>query len=323
MKNVILIPGIFGCSMQDSQGREIWPPGQTSDPISTDELVQLLLDPATVPIDLIRQCDGPIYGPVIDMLKALPDVALTPVPYDWRKDIRDAAATLGAKLDALGNTDPIVIVAHSMGGLVARWLLESGTYNALPWFPRVAALICVAVPHLGAPAAFFELKGTINFNPIFLPGWATKALDSDPKTFPSGYQLLPPADVECVSQDQKPTDSIPDAFKDQLVADGLAALAEIHDLLDKFSRPAAINYYLAYGSIGAANTITGITLDGRGQPQEGKGDGDGTVPVWSSVPFLLAASTIFKAKAMFMSDHVGILSNSAFQKQLASWLSQP
>jgi triacylglycerol esterase/lipase EstA (alpha/beta hydrolase family) len=44
----------------------------------------------------------------------------------------------------------ISLVAHSMGGLVARYHLESGHFKGRPGFGRVRRLLTLGTPHNGA-----------------------------------------------------------------------------------------------------------------------------------------------------------------------------
>lgn len=45
----------------------------------------------------------------------------------------------------------IVLVGHSMGGLVARSALYRAQEQAVAWLPRVTRLVCLGTPHSGAP----------------------------------------------------------------------------------------------------------------------------------------------------------------------------
>ncbi|MEU8639468.1 alpha/beta hydrolase [Amycolatopsis sp. NPDC048633] len=56
----------------------------------------------------------------------------------------------------------IVLIGHSMGGLVARSALYQAQEQRAPWLPRVTRLVCLGTPHRGAPlerrvAQFAEL----------------------------------------------------------------------------------------------------------------------------------------------------------------------
>ncbi|HPQ96980.1 MAG TPA: alpha/beta fold hydrolase, partial [Thiolinea sp.] len=64
--------------------------------------------------------------------------------------IRDIAATLRSKLTAVGlgrqHDKALTLIAHSMGGLVARWLIEKEAAA-----PPVSRLIMLGVPNGGSP----------------------------------------------------------------------------------------------------------------------------------------------------------------------------
>ncbi|MCT2583893.1 GPI inositol-deacylase [Actinophytocola gossypii] len=45
----------------------------------------------------------------------------------------------------------IVLIGHSMGGLVARSALLQATEQPIPWFSTVTRLVCLGTPHTGAP----------------------------------------------------------------------------------------------------------------------------------------------------------------------------
>lgn len=117
--------------------------------------------------------------------------------YDWRQDLVGAARCLAAELDALaearGEPDArFNIVAHSMGGLVARYFLRYGT--AEPGGPvswagarRIRSLVLVATPNGGGVPA---LDAIINGNRVGLS--TTTLAASVIASFPSIYHLLPP-----------------------------------------------------------------------------------------------------------------------------------
>lgn len=108
--------------------------------------------------------------------------------YDWRTNLRDLARGLSMSLSA----DPaasLTIVAHSMGGLIARGAMR------LPGFERVRRLITLGVPHGGSFGAVQAIRGTY---PVVR---RLAALDRHHdaellatrvfSTFPSIHQLLP------------------------------------------------------------------------------------------------------------------------------------
>lgn len=50
-----------------------------------------------------------------------------------------------------GRAGSIVLVGHSMGGLVARSACEQAAADGSPWLDRIRMLVCLGTPHRGAP----------------------------------------------------------------------------------------------------------------------------------------------------------------------------
>lgn len=72
-------------------------------------------------------------------------------PYDWRRDNRETAVKFGQKIDKvleICSCSKVDIIAHSMGGLVARYYVQSINDKAID------QLIFLGTPHLGAPKAY-------------------------------------------------------------------------------------------------------------------------------------------------------------------------
>ncbi len=125
---VIIIPGILGSAQHNGQ----W-----------------LIDPITH-----------AYDNLIDTLAANgyeKDKTLFPFPYDWHKSNIDTAVLLKQRIDEIKticNCSKVDIVAHSMGGLVARQYIQSGYYGH-----DVRKLIFLGTPQLGAPKAYLMWEG--------------------------------------------------------------------------------------------------------------------------------------------------------------------
>ncbi|MBI5469872.1 hypothetical protein HY968_00920 [Candidatus Kaiserbacteria bacterium] len=88
------------------------------------------------------------------------DKTLFTFPYDWHKSNIDTAVLLKAKIDevkAVCNCAQVDIVAHSMGGLVARQYIQSDYYGH-----DVRKLIFLGTPQLGAPKAYLMWEGGEN-----------------------------------------------------------------------------------------------------------------------------------------------------------------
>ena len=131
--------------------------------------------------------------------------------YDWRRDIAESAVELGRFIEDKrkyvqtemqrrhGVVDPEIrfdIVAHSMGGLVARYYLrygdqplaEDGSLPELTWAGarNVENVILVGPPNAGSMKALDQLVHGVKVGPT-LPRYDPAILG----TMPSIYQLLP------------------------------------------------------------------------------------------------------------------------------------
>ena len=107
--------------------------------------------------------------------------------YDWRLDVRVAARQFAARVRS--EQGALRVVAHSMGGLVARAALAAG---ALPALER---LVLVGTPNFGSFAAVQALRGTYGvvrkLALIDLRHDADELASGIFSSFPSIYQLLP------------------------------------------------------------------------------------------------------------------------------------
>jgi|GEM_PF-1782302 len=131
---VIIIPGIVG----SAEYNDIW----VIDPITHgfDNLIDTLV------ANGYTRDDG---------LNLHPD--LFTFPYDWHKSNIDTAVLLKQKIDQVKQIcgcDEVDLVAHSMGGLVARQYIQSAYYGH-----DVRNMIFIGTPHLGAPMAYLMWEG--------------------------------------------------------------------------------------------------------------------------------------------------------------------
>lgn len=111
--------------------------------------------------------------------------------YDWRLDIKTLAFDLDDKIKEIKlqtGADNVDIVAHSMGGLLAKEYLNN--YGGA----SVDKFIDLGTPHTGAPKAFKILNYGDNFDASFLFGifgLNRQKVKEISQNMPSVYQLLP------------------------------------------------------------------------------------------------------------------------------------
>ncbi len=119
--------------------------------------------------------------------------------YDWRENNTYTAGQLAGLLNNIydtysantGSDFRIILIGHSMGGLVARSYLENvGPANQDKVLGKIAVLITLGTPHLGAPLALDAIAGNTLVPSLPVPLVSGLANDAN---FPSSYELLPDA----------------------------------------------------------------------------------------------------------------------------------
>jgi hypothetical protein len=207
---VVVVPGIGGSVLEQS-GTVLWDAGLGSVARLGVAAHRLSLADAPVvrPAGLIRSravvpgwtvvCGydrlmaalARLPGAVVDdghPDRRVPDANVVAFPYDFRTSIVDAAGRLAAEVTARlaavgGSGEPgrVIVVAHSMGGLVARyWMGPLGGWRVC------RALVTLGTPHRGAPKALNWLVGGVRIGGRTWQG-ATRLF----REWPSVAELLP------------------------------------------------------------------------------------------------------------------------------------
>jgi pimeloyl-ACP methyl ester carboxylesterase len=120
--------------------------------------------------------------------------------YDWRQDNNDSSLLLGkvvaqAQKDCDG--EKVILIAHSMGGLVSRYYCKTGGEK------NVLALFLLGSPSLGAPKSYWMLRAGMPLGNastgdrllrLLALGKFTRTASRDLlRRLPSAYQLAPTA----------------------------------------------------------------------------------------------------------------------------------
>lgn len=217
---VIVIPGLFGSKLRRAD-EVLWPGGLQRLLFSDYPELALRIDAQTLQpqpdgieaFDIADQVLGiDFYGPLIQTLaryggyspgrlgESVPQGVRRyyVFPYDWRQDNVSHAAALDRLIEQIraDHGDPelrVDLVAHSMGGLVARYYLRYGPEDVLDGAPklitlygaaRVRKLILLGTPNFGAVSA---LHGFLRGEPVGLGRIPPELIAS----LPSAYQLFP------------------------------------------------------------------------------------------------------------------------------------
>lgn len=295
-KVVIIVPGIMGSVLM--LGNEIIWPGPVNSLIFPYKKMKELLDPRLIATDVIREyfiTDQ--YKQLIDDLERWDfhedDGTLIAAAYDWREDNAVSAQTLAMHIDKAvqrhGPKTEIVLIAHSMGGLVSRYYLESGDFKKHGGFSCVRTLITIGTPHRGAAVALPVVLG--HEKRMFLSKEQVHQAARDTR-YPSSYQLLPPQGERFVWN--RANGSLLNdldiydkglAKKLALVEENLDSAKNFHSKLNTANKPDNVRYFCFSGTRQTTATHVLCNVDATKaliDKVELDDGGDGTVPTWSS-----------------------------------------
>ena len=239
-------------------------------------------------------------------------------PYDWRRDNRASARLLKKLVDkrlkrwreASGATDAkVILLAHSMGGLVSRYYLE-----VLEGWRDCRALFTFGTPYRGSVSAVNFLAN--GYKQMFLD------LTEVMRSLTSIYQLLPIYEMVNIEGEYKriaETDNLPNIVQER-AKNALAFHREIEvavtaHLKDETYRnsfttvpiagiqqPTLQSAQLLNGQLTVSEQLPNIL-----QNRPDLSDGDGTVPQVSAIPIELSGSF----NNCFIAERHGSLQNQS------------
>jgi hypothetical protein len=342
MQGIVFVPGISGSALiYQNKTPPIWPPNWWDVPFGYQELSELL-DPTNVTvgnvIDSVTLVQDvvvlPVYQTTENDLKSISNslngVAsgpYLPAPYDWRIDLTSAVNNLANQIATFATTPglaEITIVAHSMGGLLTRLLLEWKYANSPPpaWLSKITRALFICTPHLGAPTAFPRLLG-LEVTEYVIQPLQMKQFAND-SNFPAVYQLLPSTSAN-ILYDSATNKYIPYDDPSVITAFGLStpnltAAQNYRQALNPGKKPTTVSYSFVYATGQTTDEYLEVedlsSLIGAVVQQDTQGDG--TVPSWSIVQ-AAAQFTPNIPTASFPGSHVDVLQSDAFRQFLYSY----
>ena len=277
---VVLMPGFMGSNLWLGS-EKIWPNARQL--FKNPELMKFregetplvargLVDEVVIVPNVIKlEQYGRLTNYLVESLGYELGKDLLEFAYDFRQDVRTSARQAAQAIAEWGVRQPITIVAHSMGSLVARYYV-----NRLGGHKAIERLVLLGGPHLGAPKAILNLA----VNPAVLPfGLLGDRIHDVLTTYPSVYQLLP--EYPCgVDQHGKPIHWLSDlSWMPERCAPFLKGAAELRAELHG---PSAVPMVCIFGY--GMKTLMGVRAErdavGLCTRLEPINDlaGDGTVP---------------------------------------------
>ncbi len=175
---ILIIPGILGSVLVRSDtGDEIWPRVRFPVPWPRPD-IDALRD-LKLPVhaaDVVREISfNHVYSTLFHLFDpqkfpeggrnyANREARLFVFPYDWRRDLREAAFYLAKALRTLQESHSGLapdLICHSMGGLVVRYCLQGGDFfnEAI----SVHRVIFIGAPHRGAPKALLAIDEQVGY----------------------------------------------------------------------------------------------------------------------------------------------------------------
>lgn len=205
---LVFVPGVLGSELWDG-GEKIWP-GSLFEALNgfSNAKFNTLMKPSLEARDIVRKAAGGFVGVYNTWIRAFEAIernqsrlfaerppigpqTLYPFPYDWRIDLRTVTDRFAAFLEDILKKTPdadLKLVCHSLGGLIARYYLESGKFNGKPAFAKISLLATLGTPHNGAPIAFAGATGLHQTS--FLSEDQSTTLANDPR-YPALFQIFP------------------------------------------------------------------------------------------------------------------------------------
>ena len=311
---VVVIPGIGGSELADDSGTIVY--GADLGTLRDLRRDPSVLDPNNKlrPVRLIGPCslicwqfitgyDGLLSGitkglglspgHVVTAGEELvdPDATVVAFPYDFRRSVEHIANDLNRVVQAWAQGRRVVLVAHSMGGLVAAWwwaFLSEGI--------DVDQIITLGTPFRGAAKALNVLVNGMRIGPFDVP----QAVTDTVRTWDSVFDLLPHYQVVDGNDKYRYPYELPSGITSAVAGFSGKALNAyqknrcLHDALvnkvaESGRNPFTVYYSQGHPTLGCASigAHSNQLVVAKGNPRaiDASWDGgDGTVPMFSTIP---------------------------------------
>jgi pimeloyl-ACP methyl ester carboxylesterase len=285
---VFLLPGIMGSrlgSVRRQTSSLVW--------LHPVAIAQGGLSQLALPGSKSLRALGVMLPGYLKMRLCLEIAGFRPVfhPFDWRADLETLARGLLRSIEKSG-ASKVSIVAHSMGGLVARIALAQDKEK------RIRKLIQLGAPNEGSFAPVQALRAAYptvrKIASLDLRSTAEELARSVFLTLPGLYQMLPsalsPDEPNLFDASQWPDDGLPPNPK---------MLARAHKVRSRMPPPDGRCAII----VGAnQETVTSVAVTQNGFEYSVRRDGDGTVP--------LARALWEGADTWFADENHGALTNN-------------
>ena len=310
---VVVIPGIGGSELADASGAIVYRAGlgpflsvgrdpSVLDPNNELRPVRLIGPCSLICWQLITGYDGLLNGitkglglspdRVVTAGKELVDPYATVVafPYDFRRSVEQIANDLDRVVRERAQGRRVVLVAHSMGGLVAAWwwaFMSEGI--------DVDQIITLGTPFRGAAKALNVLVNGMRIGP-----YVPQAVTDTVRTWDSVFDLLPHYQVVDGNTRCRYPYELPSGITSAVAGfSGKARKAyqenqRLHKALvnkvaESGSNPFTVYYSQGHTTLGCAsvNAHSNQLVVAKGNPRAIHASwdgGDGTVPMFSTIP---------------------------------------
>ncbi len=216
-------------------------------------------------------------------------------PYDWRRNVEEIAGRLHTAIEhwAGGVAErKFTLVCHSMGGMVARTYLATHPQAAEK---RIARVIMLGTPHYGVISVLLNLlHGDLGLKIMEKINAANVPLEIM-RSFPSMFQTMPSPPKYFKAGVSYPIEGGWDLYRaeswrvDGIEQGHLDAAAHFHSLMADPAAQVPL-FEIAGCHFKTAVALKRVTAPGQ-KPDyrvtyvdEGPNSGDGTVPLWSTLP---------------------------------------